>query len=43
MERTVISWTPENWITILLMVVVGYSAIALVARGVRKVSGKSDA
>ncbi len=29
MERTFISWTIENWITVLLMVGLGYAVFAL--------------
>lgn len=32
MERTVISWTPENWITVLLMVFIGFAAYGMIAR-----------
>jgi hypothetical protein len=42
MERTVISWTPENWLTVILMVTLGWWAIACAARLVHKAKGGSD-
>jgi hypothetical protein len=36
MERNVISWTPENWLTVLLMVWLGGLIIAVGARVVYK-------
>jgi hypothetical protein len=32
MSETVISWTPANWITIVLMVVLGYAIIGAATR-----------
>jgi len=43
MERTVISWTPENWLTVILMVVVGFSVLGVLARVVHKATAKADA
>jgi len=39
MDRTVISWTPENWATVLLMVLVGFGVLAVVARFAYKIKG----
>lgn len=36
MERNVISWTPENWLTIILMVWLGGLIVAFIARAVHK-------
>lgn len=41
--RAVIAWTPENWLTILLMVWLGGAIIALGAHLLYRVKGGSDA
>jgi len=33
MDRTYISWTIENWITVVLMVSLGYLLVALIYKG----------
>ena len=43
MERVLISWSLMNFITIVLMAVVGWLIIGCVAQGVRKYSGGSNA
>lgn len=40
MERTIISWTPENWFTVLLMVAIGFAAYAALARVAHKARSK---
>lgn len=42
MNETVISWTPQNWITVFLMVFLGSVIIGAVAAAVSKVRN-SDA
>lgn len=37
MERNVISWTPENWLTVLLMVWLGGMIIAVGVRTFHRV------
>jgi hypothetical protein len=37
MERSVITWSVENWITVTLMAVVGFAALTLITQGVRMV------
>lgn len=37
MERNVISWTPENWLTVLLMVWLGGLVLAVAARTIHRV------
>jgi hypothetical protein len=34
-EDTLISWTPANWITVVLMVVIGFAVIGAVTRLVK--------
>ena len=31
-EETIISWTPANWITVILMVALGFTIIGAAAR-----------
>jgi hypothetical protein len=31
-EETILSWTPANWITVLLMVVLGFALLGMIAR-----------
>lgn len=31
-EQTILSWTPANWITVLLMVVLGFAVLGMVAK-----------
>lgn len=31
-QSAIISWTPANWITVVLMVVVGFLAVGTIAR-----------
>lgn len=41
MERNIISWNITNWITVVLMVFVGYSLIAAVVSVSRQYSGNN--
>lgn len=41
MDRTVITWSAENWITVTLMAAVGFVALSLVAQGVHALRAKS--
>ncbi len=34
MDRTVISWSAENWITITLMAAAGFLALGLISQGI---------
>ncbi len=36
MNESVISWTPANWITVVLMVAIGFTAIGMVTRIVQQ-------
>lgn len=31
-EETILSWTPANWITVLIMVILGFAILGMVAR-----------
>jgi hypothetical protein len=31
-EETILSWTPANWITVLLMVVLGFAVLGMIAK-----------
>lgn len=31
-EETIISWTPANWITVVIMVALGFALLGMVAR-----------
>lgn len=45
MNETVITWTPQNWLTVFLMVVLGsviFGAILSAVSGMRRNGGKSD-
>jgi hypothetical protein len=42
MNETVISWTPQNWITVLLMVILGSVIIGAVAAAVSSVRRKAS-
>lgn len=41
MERNIISWNITNWLTVVLMVAVGYTVIAAVVSAARQWSGGS--
>ena len=43
MERTLISWSLMNFVTIVLMAFLGWMIVGVVAQGVRKYSGGNDA
>ena len=30
--ETIISWTPANWITVLIMVILGFAILGMIAR-----------
>lgn len=40
MEKTVITWSVENWITIFLMVLIGSTVIGFGAKLIHKVAPK---
>lgn len=42
-DETIISWTPANWITVVLMVGLGFALIGLAARIVQFKQGKATA
>lgn len=35
-EETIISWTPANWITVVIMVALGFTILGAVARIVQQ-------
>lgn len=43
MEETVLTWTVPNWITVVLMVIIGFAVLGLLGKGVAKMRAKSDA
>jgi hypothetical protein len=43
MDETVLSWTVPNWITVLLMVFIGFMIINLAGAMVMKIKGNGDA
>jgi hypothetical protein len=43
MEPVVLTWNFTNWVTVVLMALIGMMLVSLVARGVVKMSGKSQA
>jgi hypothetical protein len=43
MEETVLTWTVPNWITVILMVFIGFMIINLAGAMIVKAKGKSDA
>lgn len=42
-DRTIISWTPENWLTVILMVAVGGFIVGSVLRLAHKFAAPTDA
>lgn len=40
MDETVLDWTVPNWITVVLMVILGFAVIGAGARFLAKVRGK---
>jgi len=43
MDETVISWTVPNWITVVLMVILGFAVLGLLGKGIAKMKANSDA
>lgn len=43
MDETVLDWTVPNWITVVLMVVLGFAFLGLVGKGIAKMRNKTDA
>lgn len=43
MDRTYISWTPTNWVTIFLMAAGGFVIAKAIIMGVKKVSASKGA
>jgi hypothetical protein len=35
MEENIIAWNFENWVTVVIMVALGFAIIALIAQGVK--------
>jgi hypothetical protein len=35
-EPVIVTWTPANWITVLLMVALGYFIVAAVSRAIQQ-------
>jgi FlaG/FlaF family flagellin (archaellin) len=42
-EQTIISWNPANWITVLLMVAVGFFLAGAIAKAVKERQGPKAA
>ena len=43
MEETVLTWTMPNWITVLLMVFLGFAALGIAAKFLAKMKAPKDA
>jgi hypothetical protein len=43
MDETIISWTVPNWITVVLMVALGFMVIGLAGKIIGKMQGQGDA
>lgn len=43
MEETVLTWTVPNWVTVLLMVAVGFAVIGFGAKLLKSVGSKQNA
>jgi len=41
--QTILTWNVANWITVVLMAVLGFAAIGLVANSVNRMSNKNAA
>jgi hypothetical protein len=41
MEESIISWTPANWITVLIMVALGFTILGAVAKIYQQRQGSS--
>jgi hypothetical protein len=39
-QETIISWTPANWITVVLMVAVGFAILGAAARIIQQRKGQ---
>lgn len=42
-EETIISWTPANWLTVLIMVALGFAILGFVAQAIKQRQQKSGA
>jgi hypothetical protein len=42
-EETVLDWTVPNWITVVLMVILGFAIIGAVAKMLANMKAKTDA
>jgi FlaG/FlaF family flagellin (archaellin) len=42
-EQTIISWNPANWITVLLMVAIGFFLAGAIAKAVKERQGMKAA
>lgn len=42
MEENILTWNLPNWITVVLMVAVGFSVIAAISGYIRKRNGASE-
>jgi len=43
MEETVLDWTVANWVTVVLMVILGYAVLGAMAHMVAKFKGGDNA
>lgn len=43
MDETVLTWTVPNWITVLLMVILGFAVIGAGVKVIANMKAKSDA
>ena len=42
-EETILSWTPANWITVIIMAVLGFAILGMVARIWQRRTGAAGA
>ena len=43
MDETILDWTVPNWITVCLMVILGFAVLGLMGKAIAKMRAKSDA
>ena len=43
MEETVLDWTVPNWITVVLMVFLGFAILGAIGKGIANMKSKRDA
>jgi len=43
MDETILTWTVPNWLTVLLMVILGFAALSVIAKIIAKARANKDA